>query len=105
MENDRLRDLARRPLLLAIMVLVHKKGNKLPQERITLYDKFAEAFFETYEPPKTEDAIGFEKELDKEYYKYRREILEAVAFSMQRRSSETSARLTLLNEAELHELR
>lgn len=94
LRNERIYDLARRPLLLAIIALIHRKDAELPHERVRLYDKCSEAIINTIENYKRLQR----KDVDKPYFQNRRYILEAVAFWMQ---SEHQGRDVLVNRADL----
>jgi len=97
MGSARLRDLAKRPLLLAIIALVHRIEAELPHERVKLYDKCSEALLTTLDAARKLERTGFEAE----YFKYRREILEAVAFWMQAELAEKYSREVMVGEADL----
>jgi len=97
--NDRLHDLAQHPLLLAIIALVHHIEAELPHERAKLYDKCSEALLSTFEAGKRLTRDDYEKE----YYKYRRELLESIAYWMQTNVSNDSGRDIVVSQVELHE--
>src|SRR5207302_3779471 len=97
MKSERLRELASNPLLLAIIALVHRIEAELPHERVKLYDKCSEALLTTFEAVKR---LG-RTDSEKEYYRYRREILEALAFWMHTERGGTSVREGIVNDADL----
>lgn len=98
MGNERLYELAQNPLLLAIIAIVHKVEAELPHERVKLYDRCSEALLVTLDAVKRLESSDY----NKEYYKYRREILEAVAYWMQTELIEKDSREVIVNEADLH---
>ncbi|MBI4673170.1 MAG: HEAT repeat domain-containing protein [Chloroflexi bacterium] len=79
-DNDRLLKLAENPLMLTIIALVHRIEAELPNERVKLYDKCTEALLGTWEGVK---GLGVsERERERPYYKFRRRLLEKLAFWM-----------------------
>lgn len=96
-KSERLRELASNPLLLAIIALVHRIEAELPHERVKLYDKCSEALLTTFETVKRLERTDY----DKEYYRYRRWILESVAFWMQAALATNAGREVIVSEADL----
>ena len=76
-QNDRLKKLAENPLMLTIIALVHRIEGELPNERVKLYDKCTEALLSTREEVK-----GIQHDRERSPYKYRRRLLERLAFWM-----------------------
>lgn len=97
MRSERLRDLARNPLLLTIIALMHRVEAELPHERVKLYEKCTEALLFTFENVKRLD-VG---DTSKECMRYRRELLEEVAYWMQSERSSETGREAIVEEAEL----
>jgi len=78
MGEPRIKSLAANPLMLTIIALVHRIEAELPNERVKLYDKCVTALVETWEKVKGLTVEGRERP----YYKYRRRLLEQLAFWM-----------------------
>jgi hypothetical protein len=70
LEQERLRSLAANPLILTMMVLVHRIGVELPHERVKLYDKCVTLLIETWD------------KLPGVKYSLRRRLLEKLAYWM-----------------------
>ena len=68
----RIQSLARNPLLLTIIALVHRIEAELPHERVKLYDKCVIALVDTWEEVK---GLTIE-EKQRPFYRYRRRLLE-----------------------------
>jgi hypothetical protein len=96
--NPNLRDLAQHPLLLAIIALVHRSEAEIPILRSRLYDKCADALLSTFEAVKRLSRTDTEKH----FFKYRRELLESVAYWMQTDSSSSNNRDVVVSKAQLH---
>ncbi|WP_374369201.1 NACHT domain-containing NTPase [Dongia sp.] len=81
-DSAAIRDLARNPLLLTIVALVHRIDAVLPDERVVLYQKCTETLLNTWYKWKFKD----EDEKSKGRIERRnRQRIEAIAFWMQRR--------------------
>ncbi len=76
-QNDRLKKLAENPLMLTIIALVHRIEAELPNERVKLYDKCTEALLSMWE-----GVQGVPYDRERPHYKYRRRLLERLAFWM-----------------------
>ena len=50
LSSPRLSDLASTPALLSLMALVHRATGRLPEERLSVYNKIVEAYLETIQP-------------------------------------------------------
>ena len=76
--EPRIKTLATNPLMLTIIALVHRIEAELPHERVKLYDKCVTALVQTWE-----EVRGLRVE-DRQriYYKYRRRLLEQLAYWM-----------------------
>ncbi|MDX2003925.1 MAG: HEAT repeat domain-containing protein [Meiothermus sp.] len=77
--NPRIADLAKNPLLLTIIALVHRDGHKLPQQRAQLYQRSVGTMTDTWDS--VQERIPSDAE--RPYYKRRRRILERIAFNLQ----------------------
>ncbi len=66
-QNEKLRDLAKRPLLLALMVSLHRSrgGGALPQRRVDLYNESVKLLLDLWQRPKIIYDLGGQ-EVDKE---------------------------------------
>jgi energy-coupling factor transporter ATP-binding protein EcfA2 len=96
MSEPRIKSLAANPLMLTIIALVHRIEAELPHERVKLYDKCVTALVETWEKVK-----GFTVEdRERPYYKYRRRLLEQLAFWMHSQSR-TTGRAREVKEGDL----
>jgi len=78
MGEPRIKSLAANPLMLTIIALVHRIEAELPHERVKLYDKCVTALVETWEKVK---GLTVE-DRERPHYKYRRRLLEQLAFWM-----------------------
>ncbi len=87
-DNDAIRDLARNPLLLTIVTLVHRIDAVLPDQRVILYQKCTETLLNTWHKAKKRD-----EELAKGRIERRNRLrVEALAYWMHRRSLQESGR-------------
>lgn len=81
-DNDAIRDLARNPLLLTIVALVHRIDAVLPDQRVVLYHKCTETLLNTWYKAKRRD-----DEIAKGRIERRNRLrVEAIAYWMHRRS-------------------
>ncbi|MCC8432100.1 NACHT domain-containing protein [Reyranella aquatilis] len=81
-DNDAIRSLARNPLLLTIVALVHRIDAVLPDQRVVLYQKCTETLLNTWHKAKQKD-----EEIAKGRIERRnRHRIEAIAYWMHRRS-------------------
>ncbi|WP_341987779.1 NACHT domain-containing protein [Azorhizobium sp. AG788] len=81
-DNESIRDLARNPLLLTIVSLVHRIDAVLPDQRVVLYQKCTETLLNTWHKAKKRD-----EELAKGRIERRNRLrVEAIAYWMHRRS-------------------
>jgi tetratricopeptide (TPR) repeat protein/energy-coupling factor transporter ATP-binding protein EcfA2 len=78
MAEERIKTLAANPLLLTIIALVHRIEAELPHERVKLYDKCVTALVETWDKVR---GVTVE-DRQRPYYKYRRRLLEQLAYWM-----------------------
>jgi tetratricopeptide (TPR) repeat protein len=76
--EPRIRTLAANPLLLTIIVLVHRIEAELPHERVKLYDKCVTALVDTWEEVK---GLMIE-EKQRPFYRQRRRLLERLAYKL-----------------------
>ncbi|BCL33859.1 NACHT domain-containing protein [Nostoc sp. MS1] len=83
-DEPRIQSLARNPLLLTIITLVHRIEAELPNERVKLYDKCVTALVETWEKVK---GLTIE-EKQRPFYKGRRRLLEQLAYELHTRAEE-----------------
>lgn len=87
-DNDAIRDLARNPLLLTIVALVHRIDAVLPDQRVVLYQKCTETLLNTWHNAKKGD-----EELAKGRIERRNRLrVEAIAYWMHQRSLEEAGR-------------
>ena len=84
MNEQSIRSLAANPLMLTIIALVHRIEAELPHERVKLYEKCVTALLETWEKVKGLDIA----DLNRPYYKKRRQLLEHLAYWMHTQSGE-----------------
>lgn len=99
-ENFAIRDLARNPLLLTIIALVHRIDAVLPDERVILYQKCTETLLNTWHKWKYRD----EEEQNKgRIERHNRRRIEAIAHWMQLRSSSTKHGRAVVPATELSE--
>jgi len=82
--EPRIRSLAQNPLLLTIIALVHRIEAELPHERVKLYDKCVTALVETWEEVK---GLSLE-EKQRPFYRYRRRLLERLAYELHTQAEE-----------------
>jgi hypothetical protein len=94
--DKRLKELAANPLMLTIIALVHRNEAILPRERVILYEKCVTALIKTWEQIK---GISTE-EVDRPYYRYRRRLLEELAYWFHDRPGEKGA-LRQIKEGDL----
>ncbi len=85
MDEPRIKTLGVNPLLLTIIALVHRIEAELPHERVKLYDKCVTALVETWDKVR---GVTVE-DRQRPYYKYRRRLLEQLAFWMHSQAGET----------------
>ena len=83
-EHDAIRELARNPLLLTIITLVHRIDAVLPDERVVLYQKCTETLLNTWHTWKFRDTEDFARRKNTDRRNRRR--MEAIAYWMQERS-------------------
>ena len=89
--EPRIQALARNPLLLTIIALVHRIEAELPHERVKLYDKCVGALVDTWE-----DVKGLTlAEKQRPFYQQRRRILERLAFDLQQGREAGTAEQTI----------
>ena len=77
--EPRIRDLARNPLLLTIIALVHRIEAELPHERVKLYDKCVTALVDTWDEVKGLTI----SEKQRPFFRERRRLLERLAYELQ----------------------
>jgi hypothetical protein len=94
--EPRIQTLARNPLLLTIIILVHRIEAELPHERVKLYDKCVAALVDTWEEVK---GLTIE-EKGRPFYRYRRRLLERLAYELHTRAGEPG-RLQTVKEGDL----
>lgn len=99
-DSSAIRDLARNPLLLTIVALVHRIDAVLPDERVVLYQKCTETLLNTWYRWKFRDED--EKSRGRIERRNRRRI-EAIAFWMQSRSADAEKGRAVVPLAELSE--
>ena len=79
LENQaNIQELARNPLLLTIIALVHRNEADLPQERATLYQKCVQTLLDEWEGRKKLTMA----EKNRPFYAYREDLLELLAFDL-----------------------
>ncbi|MCB9452218.1 MAG: hypothetical protein H6672_12315 [Anaerolineaceae bacterium] len=98
--NPNLWSLARQPLLLALLVVIHEENRRLPRNRADLYEKTVD-LLKKWNPPEEDDPLAVK--LQSLNYQRVREVLQLVAFNAQRnrtryKDSEASIRLPELIE-------
>ena len=76
--EPRIRDLARNPLLLTIIALVHRIEAELPHERVRLYDKCVTALVDTWDEVKGLTIA----EKQRPFFRERRRLLERLAYEV-----------------------
>lgn len=93
-QSDSIRALARNPLLLTIVALVHRIDAVLPDERVVLYQKCTETLLNTWYKAKRQD-----EEVSKGRIERRNRLrVEAIAYWMHRNSSEEKGRAVVSRE-------
>ena len=98
-DSTAIRDLARNPLLLTIVALVHRIDAVLPDERVVLYQKCTETLLNTWYRWKFKD----EDEKSKGKIERRnRKRIEAIAFWMQCRSVNAEQGRAVVSKDEIH---
>lgn len=97
--EPRIRALARNPLLLTIIALVHRIEAELPHERVKLYDKCVTTLIDTWEEVKGLTI----SEKQRSFFRYRRRLLERLAFELHTRAEEPG-RATTVREGDLERL-
>jgi hypothetical protein len=99
-EHEAIRELARNPLLLTIMVLVHRIDAVLPDERHVLYQKCTETLLNTWHTWKFHEMDRLHRaKVDR----LNMQRMQAIAWWMQRRMGETEAgRQAVVTYADLH---
>jgi len=97
--EPRIQSLARNPLLLTIIVLVHRIEAELPHERVKLYDKCVTALVDTWEEVKGLTMA----EKQRSFYRYRRRLLERLAFELHTRVEEPG-KVATVKEGDLERL-
>lgn len=96
-ENDAIRDLARNPLLLTIVALVHRIDAVLPDQRVVLYQKCTETLLNTWYKAKYREEEAIKGRIERR----NRLRLEAIAYWMQCRGGDEARRAVATYE-ELH---
>ncbi|MFH1927164.1 MAG: tetratricopeptide repeat protein [Chloroflexota bacterium] len=96
MREPRIKDLARNPLLLTIIALVHRIEAELPHERVKLYEKCVTALVETWEGVK---GLTIE-EKQRPFYHRRRRLLERLAYQLHA-GGEEPGKLQAIKEGDL----
>jgi energy-coupling factor transporter ATP-binding protein EcfA2 len=99
-EHEAIRELARNPLLLTIIVLVHRIDAVLPDERHVLYQKCTETLLNTWHTWKFHEMDRLHRaKVDR----LNMQRMQAIAWWMQRRMGETEAgRQAVVTYADLH---
>ena len=80
--EPRIQTLARNPLLLTIIALVHRIEAELPHERVKLYDKCVTALVDTWDEVKGLTIADKQRPA----YRYRRRLLEQLAYTLHTRA-------------------
>jgi hypothetical protein len=94
--KPRIRELARNPLLLTIIALVHRVEAELPNERVKLYDICVTALVKTWEDVKGLTIV----EKQRPFYEYRRRLLEQLAYELHTRA-EKPGQIQSIKEGDL----
>ncbi|WP_207809233.1 MULTISPECIES: NACHT domain-containing protein [unclassified Pseudomonas] len=81
-DSDSIRELARNPLLLTIVALVHRIDAVLPDQRVVLYQKCTETLLNTWYKAKRQDEESAKGRIERR----NRIRVEAIAYWMHRRS-------------------
>ncbi len=97
LKQDRILKLARNPLLLTIISLIHKVEATLPNDRVKLYERCAEALLNTFENNKQIE----NRDEEKEYFRFKADLLEAVAYWMQQETKDQEGREVVVDEGDL----
>lgn len=97
-DNDAIRDLARNPLLLTIVALVHRIDAVLPDERVVLYQKCTETLLNTWYRAKRKDDEPIRGRIERR----NRLRIEAIAYWMHCRSLGNQER-SVVPYSELHQ--
>lgn len=87
-DSDSIRELARNPLLLTIVALVHRIDAVLPDQRVVLYQKCTETLLNTWYNAKRQDEEAAKGRIERR----NRLRIEAIAYWMHRRSLKGKAR-------------
>ena len=87
-DNESIRDLARNPLLLTIVALVHRIDAVLPDQRVVLYQKCTETLLNTWYRAKKRDEEVIKGRIERR----NRLRVESIAYWMHRRSLEEKGR-------------
>ncbi|UVL17663.1 NACHT domain-containing protein [Pseudomonas sp. B21-044] len=87
-DSDSIRELARNPLLLTIVALVHRIDAVLPDQRVVLYQKCTETLLNTWYSAKRQDEETAKGRIERR----NRLRIEAIAYWMHRRSLKGKAR-------------
>lgn len=87
-ESDSIRELAKNPLLLTIVALVHRIDAVLPDQRVVLYQKCTETLLNTWYKAKRSDDDIVKGRIEQR----NRVRVEAIAYWMHTRSAETAGR-------------
>jgi class 3 adenylate cyclase/energy-coupling factor transporter ATP-binding protein EcfA2 len=88
MQTDRVRPLATNPLLLSILALIHQRGNRLPQRRVTLYEECIEFLLGYWRQVQGGEAARELAEVGGLSRMEKRALLEPVALWMHERGEE-----------------
>lgn len=99
-ENQAIRDLARNPLLLTIVALVHRIDAVLPDERVVLYQKCTETLLNTWHKWKFRDE---EDRVKGRIERRNRHRIESIAYWMQCRSSASTRVRSVAPYGEIHD--
>ena len=87
-ESESIRTLARNPLLLTIVALVHRIDAVLPDQRVVLYQKCTETLLNTWHKAKHRDVEPIKGRIER----HNRLRVEAIAFWMHKRSIKSKQR-------------
>lgn len=96
-DNDSIRTLARNPLLLTIVALVHRVDAILPDQRVVLYHKCTETLLNTWYRAKKRDDEVIKGRIERR----NRLRIEAIAYWMHKKSISEQSR-AVVQQAELH---
>ncbi|MCA9927399.1 MAG: NACHT domain-containing protein [Anaerolineales bacterium] len=97
MAEARIKALAKNPLLLTIITLIHRIEAELPHERVKLYEKCVTALVETWEQVKRLTVADRERP----YFEHRYHLLEQLAYWLHIQPSEGNGRPRQVAEGDL----